>query len=67
MWAMYVDDALSIYQTQKALAADLDVTAAAISVWRKRYGGKIPELYARRLHEKTRGKLRFNRDDYLVS
>lgn len=67
MACMYVDEALSIYHTQKALAADLDVTAAAISAWRKRYGGKIPELYARRLHEKTRGKLKFDRDAYLVS
>lgn len=61
---MYVDDALSIYPTQRALAAELGVTAAAISAWRDRYGGKIPELYARRLAAMTYGRLRFDPKAY---
>lgn len=61
---MYVDDALKIYRTQRELADDLDVTAQCVSVWRKRYNGLIPELYARRLHDKTRGKLKFDPRTY---
>jgi predicted transcriptional regulator len=65
--SMFIDDTLSIYRSQRELADALQVTAAAVSAWRKRNNGKIPELYARRLHELTRGKLKFDRDQYLDS
>jgi transcriptional regulator with XRE-family HTH domain len=36
----------------------------AISNWERRYGGRIPELHARRLQEMTRGKLKFDPKAY---
>ena len=62
-----VDDTLEVYSSQRELADALDVTPAAVSAWRKRNRGEIPELYARRLHEMTRGKLKFDRNAYLSS
>lgn len=65
---MRVDDAIEHFGTATALARELNLRSpGAITNWRARYGGKIPELYARRLHEMTRGKLRFDRSEYLDS
>jgi predicted transcriptional regulator len=61
---MQIDDAVAHYRTATELARTLGVTQAAVSQWRSRHGGRIPELYARRLHELTRGKLRFDREAY---
>jgi predicted transcriptional regulator len=61
---MQIDDAVSHYGTATQLAKHLGVTQAAVSMWRLRYAGRLPELYARRLHELTRGKLRFDRKAY---
>jgi len=60
-----VDDAIAHFGTATQLAKELDLDGpAAISNWKARYKGRIPELYARRLHEKTRGKLKFDRSAY---
>lgn len=65
---MRVDDAIEHYGTATELARQLNLRSpGAITNWRSRYDGKVPELYARRLHEMTRGKLRFDRSEYLDS
>jgi hypothetical protein len=65
---MRVDDAIEHYGTAVELARQLNLKSpGAITNWRSRYDGKVPELYARRLHEMTRGKLRFDRTEYLDS
>lgn len=65
---MRVDDAIEHYGTAVELARQLNLRSpGAITNWRSRYAGKVPELYARRLHEMTRGKLKFDRDQYLDS
>jgi hypothetical protein len=62
---MNIDDAISHYGSAKELARALDLAGpAAISNWKVRYAGQIPELYARRLHEMTRGRLKFDRSEY---
>lgn len=62
---MRVDDAIERYETATNLAKQLGLTGpAAISNWKARYGGKVPELYARRLHEMTRGRLKFDPKTY---
>jgi transposase-like protein len=62
---MRIDDAVDHYKTAVRLAEELGIHSSAISNWRNRYDhGLVPELYARRLHEKTRGKLRFDREAY---
>jgi hypothetical protein len=62
---MKIDDAVAHYKTALRLAAELGIHSSAISNWRNRYpDGLVPELQARRLHEKTRGKLRFDREAY---
>jgi hypothetical protein len=62
---MKVDDAISHYGSAAELAKALKLAGpAAVSNWKSRYRGKIPELYARRLHEMTRGKLKFDRQSY---
>jgi hypothetical protein len=61
---MKIDDAVAHYKTAVRLAAELGIHSSAVSNWRVRYDGKVPELQARRLHELTRGKLRFDRREY---
>jgi hypothetical protein len=62
---MRVDDAVAHYGTAIELAKQLKLrSSAAITNWRARYDGKVPELYARQLHDMTRGKLRFDRKAY---
>lgn len=64
---MRVDEVIAHYGTATKAAHELELTPAAITNWRSRYSGKVPELYARRLHEMTRGKLKFDRSEYLDS
>jgi hypothetical protein len=64
---MRVDEVIAHYGTATRAAHELELTPGAITNWRSRYAGKVPELYARRLHEMTRGKLRFDRSEYLDS
>jgi hypothetical protein len=61
---MEIDDAGAYYKTAVRLAAALKIHSSAVSNWRVRYNGKVPELQARRLHELTRGKLKFDRKSY---
>ena len=46
--------------TKKGLADILGLTKGAVSIW----GDDIPEIHARRLHEMTRGKLKFISAEY---
>lgn len=65
---MKVDEAISHYGTAVELAKQLNLRSpGAITNWRTRNRGVVPELYARRLHDMTRGKLKFDRDQYLDS
>lgn len=61
---MKVDEAVAYYVTLTALANVLDLQPSAVSNWRARHAGVVPELYARRLHELTRGRLKFETDAY---
>jgi hypothetical protein len=61
---MKIDDAVAYYKTAVGLAAALGIRSSAVSNWRVRYAGQVPELQARRLHDLTRGKLRFDRKAY---
>lgn len=61
---MRVDEVIEHYGTATKAAAELGVTPGAITNWRSRNKGKVPELWARRLQEITRGKLRFDRSEY---
>ena len=45
---------------KSALARVLKVSRVTVSKW----GEKVPELYAKRLHDLTDGKLEFRREDY---
>jgi hypothetical protein len=45
---------------QSAVARALEITRASVNAW----PDLVPELSARRLHEYTRGKLRFNSSLY---
>jgi hypothetical protein len=64
---MTVDDAIAHFKTATQLAKELGLKSpGAITNWRSRYRGQIPELYARRLHEMTRGKLKFDRSSYCI-
>ena len=62
--SMRVQDAADYYDSRTALALALEVRPSAVSNWDTRYNGVIPELYARRLHEMTRGRLRFDSETY---
>jgi hypothetical protein len=64
---MRVDEVIAHYGTATKAAHELNVTPGAITNWRSRNRGKVPELWARRLHELTRGKLKFDRTEYLDS
>lgn len=64
---MRVDEVIRHFGTATKAAHELELTPGAITNWRARHNGKVPELYARRLHEMTRGKLKFDRSEYLAS
>ena len=46
---------------KSALARVLKLSRVTVSKWRE----KVPELYAKRLHDLTDGDLKFKRSDYL--
>jgi hypothetical protein len=65
MLAMRVDEAIAHYGSAVELARQLNLRSpGAITNWRSRYDGQVPELYARQLHDKTRGKLKFDPKAY---
>jgi hypothetical protein len=64
---MRVDEVINHFGTASQAARELNLTPGAITNWRSRNRGKVPELWARRLHEMTRGKLKFDRSEYLSS
>jgi len=45
---------------KSALARVLKLSRVTVSLW----GDRIPELYAKRLHDLTNGVLEFKREDY---
>ena len=62
---MLKTDALAHFHSTIKLAAAMTaagypLTRHAVSMW----GERVPELAARRLHEMTRGRLRFRPEDY---
>jgi hypothetical protein len=61
---MRVDEAIAHFGTATNVARELNLTPGAVTNWRSRNRGKVPELWARRLHEITRGKLKFDRSEY---
>ena len=42
----------------------INISPGMFALWRKRYGGQIPELYARRLDEISNGELPFIHAEY---
>jgi hypothetical protein len=64
---MRVDEVIAHFGTATKAAKQLDITPGAVTNWRSRNRGRVPELWARRLHEMTRGKLKFDRSEYLDS
>jgi hypothetical protein len=64
---MRVDEVIAHFGTATKAAQQLDITPGAVTNWRSRNRGRVPELWARRLHEMTRGKLKFDRSEYLDS
>lgn len=64
---MQVQTAVEYYDKSLTKVADaLGVWPSAVANWKTRHKGKIPELYARRLHALTRGALRFDPEQYGV-
>lgn len=62
---MRVDDAVEYFGSTIELAAKLGLkSASTISNWRARNEGQVPELYARQIHDLTRGKVKFDRREY---
>lgn len=62
---MKVAEALAHFDgNQSALARKARISQAAVANWLRRKKKLVPELTARRLHDLTRGKLKFNEDDY---
>jgi hypothetical protein len=62
---MEIDEAVAYFRSAVKLSRELGLrSSGAISNWRIRNGGKVPELYARKLHDMTRGKLRFDPKAY---
>lgn len=61
---MRVDEVVAHFGTATKAAEKLNITPGAITNWRSRRQGEVPELWARRLHELTRGQLRFDREAY---
>lgn len=62
---MQIKDAVAHYGSMKVLAGKLNVYPSAVYNWKSRHNGRVPEIHARRLHELTRGRLRFDPSEYL--
>lgn len=54
-------DAVTHFGSQAAVARALGIQKAAVSKW----GDRIPPFQASRLHQKTRGVLKYDPSDYL--
>jgi len=61
---MKIEDAVKAFGSQRKLAEKLGIRQSAVANWIYRGRTILPELQARRLHELTRGKMRFNPEDY---
>ncbi len=61
---MLVSQAIKHYGSQSALARALRISQPAVAMWIQRGLKRVPELQARRLHQLTRGKLKFDAEDY---
>ena len=57
---MDVKDAANFFGSEYKLARALKIHQANITRWQT----KVPEIWARRLHDMTEGKLRFIPDEY---
>ena len=57
---MLKKDVAKHYGGKQVAAGKVGASAATFSVW----GDLVPELYARRYHEVTRGKLKYNPVEY---
>ena len=65
LFLMDVKDAVEHYGTLQKVADALGLKrASAVANWNARYCGIVPELYARKLHDITRGRLKFEPDRY---
>ena len=62
--AMKVDEAVSHYGTLTALAEALAIQPSAVSNWKVRHNGRVPELYAYKLNRLTRGRLKIDPRQY---
>jgi DNA-binding transcriptional regulator YdaS (Cro superfamily) len=58
---MLKKDAVAHYGSQAAVARALGIQKAAVSKW----GDQIPPFQASRLHQKTRGALKYDPTDYI--
>lgn len=61
---MRIDTAIKHFESDAALARELGLTHSVVYNWRKRRKKLLPELYARQLHDKTNGKLKFDPKAY---
>jgi hypothetical protein len=62
---MRVNDVINYFGSLQAVATELGLRSpGAITNWRLRYRGRVPELWARKLDDITRGELRFKPSDY---
>lgn len=62
---MTIDEASEHFGSDAELARQLGFRwPSTVCNWRRAGKRLIPELYARQLHEKTRGKLKFDRELY---
>jgi hypothetical protein len=59
---MKTADVFEYFGSKSAVARELNIGKAAVSKWDK--DGLVPPLRAAQLHRKTRGKLKFNPDEY---
>lgn len=62
---MEVDKVIKYFGTATRAAQEIGLAGAStVTNWRRRNAGKVPELYARKYHDLTRGKLKFDRRAY---
>lgn len=64
---MTVNQAKKHYKTQAAIAEAAGCGKALVSKWKNSADGKIPELYARRIHDDSAGKVTFRHRNYGLS
>lgn len=62
---MKAQDVIDYYEGSiRKVAEALGLQKQAVWKWTKKHNGMVPPLSAARLHDLTRGKLRFDPDDY---